>query len=117
MTRDEMETICFQLITGAGTAKSNFIGAIQKAKEGKYEEAEALIAEGNKVLNDAHLPHTDLVQKEAAGEDVGMNLILAHAEDQMMSTEVFQVMAQEAIDLYKRLEADEKALKDAGLST
>lgn len=30
-----LELICFQLITAAGTAKSNYIGAIQKAKEGE----------------------------------------------------------------------------------
>ena len=46
---------------------------------------------------------TDLVQKEAAGEDAKMSLILAHAEDQMMSTEVFKVLAEEMIELYKKL--------------
>ena len=45
---------------------------------------------------------TDLVQKEAAGEDAKMSLILAHAEDQMMSTEVFKVLAEEMIELYKK---------------
>lgn len=46
---------------------------------------------------------TDLVQKEAAGEDAKMSLILAHAEDQMMSTEVFKVLAEEMIELYKKV--------------
>lgn len=99
-----MELICFQLITAAGGAKSNYIGAIQKAKEGLYEEAEALIKEGDELLKKGHEPHVDLIQKEAAGESVPMSLILMHAEDQMMSTELFKVMAEEMIELYKKLD-------------
>ena len=36
---------------------------------------------GDELLSQGHGPHTDLVQKEAAGEDAKMSLILAHAED------------------------------------
>lgn len=100
---EELELVCFQLITAAGTAKSNYIGAIQCAKEGKYEEAASLIEEGDKILRQGHEPHTDMVQKEAAGENVPLSLILMHAEDQMMSTEVFKVMAEEMIELYKKV--------------
>lgn len=100
---EEMELICFQLITAAGGAKSNYIKAIQKAKKGIYDEAAKLIAEGDEMMKQGHLPHTDLIQKEAAGEAVHMGLILAHAEDQMMSAEIFKVMAEEMIDLYQQL--------------
>ena len=100
---EELELICFQLITAAGAAKSNYIEAIQKAKAGEYEEARQLIAEGDTLLQQGHEPHTNMVQKEAAGESVPMTLILAHAEDQMMSTEVFKVMAEEMIELYQKI--------------
>jgi len=99
-----LELICFQLITAAGGAKSSYIEAIQKAKAGAYDEAEVLIRQGDEMMKQGHLPHTDLIQKEAAGETVFMGLILTHAEDQMMSAEIFKVMAEEIIDLYKRLE-------------
>lgn len=98
-----MELICFQLITAAGGAKSSYIEAIQKAKEGLYDEAEELIRQGDEMMKQGHEPHTELIQKEAGGEDVKMSLILAHAEDQMMSTEVFKVMAEEMIELYKKV--------------
>ena len=98
-----MELICFQLITAAGTAKSNYIEAIQKAKEGLYDEAAELIAQGDEMMKEGHQPHTDLIQKEAAGENLQMGLILTHAEDQMMSAEVFKVMAEEMIELYKKV--------------
>lgn len=98
-----IELVCFQLITAAGGAKSNYIEAIQRAKQGLYEEAEELIRQGDELLKQGHQPHTDLIQQEAAGEDVKMSLILTHAEDQMMSTEMFKVMAEEMIELYKKV--------------
>ena len=55
------------------------------------------------IFNEGHAPHADLIMKEAAGEDVHMSLILAHAEDQMMSTEVFKVMAEEMVEMYKKI--------------
>ncbi len=100
---EEMELFCFQLITASGGAKSNYIGAIQCAKTGDYEEAERLIAEADAMMRQGHQPHADLIQKEAAGEFVGMGLIMAHAEDQMMSAEVFKVMAEEIVELYKKV--------------
>jgi PTS system cellobiose-specific IIA component len=98
-----LELICFQLITAAGTAKSNYIGAIQKAKEGEYEEAQKLILEGDEMMKKGHMPHTDLIQKEAAGEGMPMTLILTHAEDQMAAAETFKIMAEEIIELYKKI--------------
>ena len=103
-----MELFCFQLITAAGGAKSNYIRAVQSAKQGNYEEAETLIKEGDALMKEGHLPHADLVQKEAAGEAVPVGLILAHAEDQMMSAEIFKVMAEEMIALYRRIEVLEQ---------
>ena len=64
-----------------------------------------MIAEGDEMMKQGHLPHSDLIQKEAAGEAVPMGLILTHAEDQMMSAEVFKVMAEEIIELYKKVES------------
>ena len=39
------------------------------------------LGQDDELLSQGHGPHTDLVQKEAAGEDAKMSLILAHAED------------------------------------
>ncbi|MGN1382923.1 MAG: PTS lactose/cellobiose transporter subunit IIA [Eubacterium sp.] len=97
------EQICFQLITASGGAKSAYMAAIGKAKEGAFNEARALIREGDRCLAEAHRPHADMVQKEAAGRRSEMTLILAHAEDQMMSTEIFKAMAEEFISLYEKL--------------
>ena len=66
-------------------------------------EVGMFLGQDDVLLSQEHGPHTDLVQKEAAGEDAKMSQILAHAEDQMMSTEVFKVLAEEMIELYKKV--------------
>jgi len=101
---EELELICFQLITFAGEAKSAYMNAIQRAKLGYYEEAENLIQEGNEAFLNAHKVHAELVQKEASEEEnIIPNILLIHAEDQLMGTETCKIMVNELIEAYKRL--------------
>ncbi len=98
---EEFELICMQMITNSGSAKSNYIEAIQKAKEGAFDEAERLMEEGDQFFSEAHGVHGNLLAQEASGEKVEFALILMHAEDQMASTEMARVMAGEIIALYR----------------
>lgn len=45
--------------------------------------------------------HKDLIQAEASGEPVPLNLLLSHAEDQLISTEVIKEMAKELIYVHQ----------------
>lgn len=76
-----LELACFEIISNVGTAKSCYINAIHKAKEGDYEEAKKLIEEGNQMYAEGHKAHVEMIQKEAAGESVETCLLLIHAED------------------------------------
>lgn len=98
---EEFELICMQMITNSGSAKSSYIEAIQKAKEGAFDEAERLMEEGDQFFSKAHGVHGNLLAQEASGEKVEFALILMHAEDQMASTEMAKVMAGEIIALYR----------------
>ena len=46
---EQMEVICFELISTAGDARSSYIEAIQAAGEGNFEEAERLISTLNEI--------------------------------------------------------------------
>lgn len=95
-----MELICFQIITANGTAKSCYMEALQKAKEGAFEEAAQLIADGDASAIEGHKIHTELLTKEAQGEETKFSLILMHAEDQAMSAELVKILVVELIELY-----------------
>ena len=65
---EEMELVCFQLIANSGAAKSSFVEAIQAAKKGLYEDANAKLVEAEEAFVEAHKIHAELIQKEASGE-------------------------------------------------
>lgn len=98
-----LELTAFQIISTVGTARSCYIEAIQKAKEGKWEEIDELFKAGDEAFNEGHDAHMELLTKEAEGKSEGINLLLLHAEDQLMSAEGFKTIALEMIDVYKKL--------------
>ena len=98
---EEMELVCFQLIANSGAAKSSFVEAIQAAKKGLFEDAKTKLVEAEEAFVEAHKIHAELIQKEASGEKSEFSLLFMHAEDQMASTELVQLLAQELIELYR----------------
>lgn len=85
----DMEVLCMQMIVDAGSAKSDYMEALQAVKAGDYETAAAKMKSGD--------------EQYAAGDPVTMSLLLTHVEDQMMSTETVKLMVTELIDLYRKL--------------
>ncbi len=98
-----LEMICFQIISNVGGARSSYIEAIQKAKQGDFEGARACMEAGQQQFLAGHEAHFELLQKEAQGQAVGGSLILVHAEDQLMSAEGFKIIAEEMIASYERI--------------
>jgi len=98
-----LELICFKIITAVGNARSLYIEAIQLAKEGKYDEAKKLIKNGDESFIDGHHAHAQLIQDEATGNTLNITLLLLHAEDQLMSAESFKIIAEEFVDVYKKI--------------
>lgn len=96
-----IELLSFQMISFNGSARSCFVEAIMAAKEGDFERAEQLMAEGEEQFIEGHRVHAQLIQKEASGEATTVNLLLIHAEDQMMSAELLKIIAAELIDIHK----------------
>ncbi len=98
-----MELIAFQIISAAGTARSMFVEALNLAKEGKTDEARQIISEGEECFTQGHKAHAELLSKSADGETIVMDLLMVHAEDQMMSAETYRMFAEELISLYEKL--------------
>ena len=97
-----LELIAFQIISTVGTARSSYIEAIQAAKKGDFAGADQRIKDGDEALVEGHHAHTKLLQNEAEGNGSSINLLILHAEDQLMSAEAFKTIAIEFIDVYKR---------------
>lgn len=98
-----LEMAAFQIIAAVGSARSLYIEAIDLASEGNFDEARAKIKEGEEAFNGGHQAHGELLTKFANGELPPMDILMTHAEDQLMSAEAFGILANKFITLYEKL--------------
>ena len=82
---------------------TNIVLDLLEKREGFFEEAQELIRQGDQAFTEGHHIHADLLALDANGELNQSGLILMHAEDQLMSAETFRIMAEEFIEVYKKL--------------
>ena len=66
--------------------------------------SEELIKEGDAIYIKGHEAHASLIQQEARGESVAVNMLLMHAEDQLMAAENFKAFAQQQIVIFKKFQ-------------
>jgi len=98
-----LELVSFQIIASVGEARSCYITAIDAAAEGDFEKAAENIKAGKEAFIGGHDAHAGLLTKMANGEMPAMDLLLTHAEDQLMSAEAFGILAERFVTLYKKL--------------
>ena len=99
----DLYEMAFGLILNAGNSKSKSLMAIEAAREFEFEEAESLVAEAEEDLRTAHQTQTDLIQGEARGEKMELNLIMVHAQDHLTTAMIMIDQAREFINLYKMI--------------
>ncbi len=109
---NEVELKCFQMISEAGVARSNFIEAIAEIKKGNNDRAEELVKEAEKSYVQGHASHMELLQKDTAIDAVNFMILMMHAEDQLMSVEVFKVLFHEFKSVYERISKLEEVMKE-----
>ena len=82
----DYETVAMELITHSGNARSMAFNALEKAKEGNFEEAEQMIADSKKENTKAHKAQSGLLFAEANGQKAEMGILLVHAQDHLMTS-------------------------------
>ena len=103
-----VELKCFQIISAAGVAKSDFIEAISQVKNGNTSRAMELVKEGEKSYVQGHDAHTELLALKDSAESINSMVLVMHAEDQLMAAELYKIMFMEFKDAYGKLSELEK---------
>lgn len=98
---DKITEIAFQIILNAGNGKSSAMEAIQAAKENDFVEADRLIEEAGEELGRAHSYQTQLLQKEASGEESPITVMLIHSQDHLMTSMTVRDLAIEIVEIYR----------------
>lgn len=101
MMNQVVTSLSFRIISSVGTARSKYIEAIQQARKGKISEAKSCMKEGTTIFLDGHRAHAELIAL-AGKEPFDIDLLLMHAEDQLMGAENFKIVAEEFIYLYEQ---------------
>ena len=78
---DQQEQIVINLIVNAGSARSSAIEAV----------------------NEAHHSQTEMIQAEIRGEKAPLSLLMVHAQDHLMTSLLCIDLAQEFVDVYKKI--------------
>ncbi|GAA5416496.1 lichenan-specific phosphotransferase enzyme IIA component [Paraliobacillus ryukyuensis] len=102
-----VEEISFEIILHGGNARTLSTEAIQEAKSGNFDLAEQKLKEANEEMTKAHRPQTDLIQGEMRGETTEIRLLLIHAQDHLMNAMTVFDLAQELIDIHKKISLKE----------
>lgn len=98
----ELQKLSFEMLSNVGEAKSCYIEAMAIARKGDFDKAVSLIAEGEEHFIEGHRAHMKMIQTTGS-EEKSINLLIAHAEDQMMATDTVKIVANEMIEVYKMI--------------
>ncbi len=101
---EEIYEIGFQLILHAGNSRSQSILAVREAENGDFEKVREHMKEAENELKLAHGLQTDLLTKEAGGDEHGLNLFMVHAQDHLSMAMIQKETSSQIIRLYQRLE-------------
>lgn len=96
-----IESIAMQIIVHSGDARSSAFKALEYAKNGDFAEAEACLNEAKEKSLAAHKAQTELLQKEASGNNITISLLMVHAQDHLMTSILARDLILEMIELVK----------------
>lgn len=62
------------------------------------------LADANAALLQAHKAQTEMLTREAQGEETSISLLMVHAQDHLMTSLTFVDLAKEVVEVYERFE-------------
>lgn len=101
MDKKEVAMVGFEVVAYAGDARSMLLQALKEAKQGKFENVDKLIEKANESILKAHKSQTEMLAKEAGGDDIELGFIMVHGQDHLMTTMLLKDIIGNLIDIYK----------------
>lgn len=93
----------FELILHAGNSKSHSMEAVKESREYNFQLAEDYMKKAKEELTLAHKIQTDLIQKEARGDKIYIDILMIHAQDHLSNALLMRELAEEIMRIYKCL--------------
>ncbi|WP_145475683.1 PTS N,N'-diacetylchitobiose transporter subunit IIA [Yersinia similis] len=103
-TSNALEDVVMGLIINAGQARSLAYNALKQAKAGDFAQADELMAQSRKALNEAHLVQTQLIEADQGEGKTKVTLVLVHAQDHLMNAMLARELITELIELHQKIQ-------------
>mgnify|MGYP003479861725 CR=1 FL=1 len=94
--------IAMELVGNAGESRSLSFEALSLAREGNFDEAEEKLKEAKRSMLRAHQIQTQLICKEADGEEIKIGLLMVHAQDHLMTAILARELIEEIISIHEK---------------
>lgn len=94
----------FEMILHAGTAKSCALMAVEAARGFDFTGADGYLEEAEREMKEAHDAQLAMIQSEAQGTPVELNIILVHALDHLTMAIMAMDNAREMIEMCKMIQ-------------
>lgn len=108
-TSEKVYELAFNIIVHAGESRSLSSEAMDAAENYDFEKAEELLQKANEEFLKCHEVQTDMLTREANGEENEINVILIHSQDHLTMATMAMDNARRWIKINKKLqELEEK---------
>ncbi len=101
MNKQEVSMIGFELVALAGEARSIYQRILNLAQKGEFKEIPELTKEANDLIIECHQKQTEMLHKEAQGDNSEVTFIMVHGQDHLMTTILLKELTEHILFLYK----------------
>lgn len=92
----------FEIVAYSGDARSTLLQLLKEVRSGNFENVDALLADADTNINQAHKSQTEILAAEAAGDNMDMGFIFVHGQDHLMTTILLRDIILDMVELYRR---------------
>lgn len=107
-TSEKVYELAFNIIVHAGESRSLSSEAMDAAENYDFEKAEELLQKANEEFLKCHEVQTDMLTREANGEENEINVILIHSQDHLTMATMAMDNARRWIKINKKLQKMEE---------
>ena len=102
MNKEEMNMVGFEIVAYSGDARSTLLQLLKEARQGNFNNVDALLADADENINLAHRSQTQILAAEAFGDNMDMGFIFVHGQDHLMTTILLRDVIGDLVELYRR---------------
>ena len=96
--------LAFSMIAYSGEATDYYMQALHARNENNNSKIEELLKKGDESLHKAHTQQMDLIVKEANADDVPYSLVMVHAQDHYMTSQLARDVIEALVDVFEAKE-------------